>query len=93
MLFNNEKCQALTLDYVNEATGLELHQFKWLQNDELIGSLPLEWNWLVGEYPLDPNVKNIHYTLGGPYFDNYKDCDYAEYWNAMKDVVNSSAQL
>jgi len=40
MLLNNERCKALTLDYVNRATGLELHQFKWLQDDDLIGELP-----------------------------------------------------
>ena len=29
MMFNNSKCQNLTLDYVNTAHGLDLHQFKW----------------------------------------------------------------
>jgi hypothetical protein len=28
MLFNNTRCRALTPEYVNTATGLELHQFK-----------------------------------------------------------------
>lgn len=37
MLFNNTKCTALTPAYVNTASGLELHQFKWLESDELIG--------------------------------------------------------
>jgi len=40
MLMNCAKCKALTPEYVNGATGLELHQFKWLQDDSLIGSLP-----------------------------------------------------
>lgn len=48
MLFNNARCRALTPDYVNTATGLDLHQFKWLANDELIGALPDRWNYLVG---------------------------------------------
>ena len=48
MLFNNERCKALTPDYVNTATGLELHQFKWLGDDNLIGALPNRWNHLVG---------------------------------------------
>ena len=84
MLFNNDKCRSLTQDYVNSATGLELHQFKWLESDELIGSLPLEWNWLVGEYPKNNNAKNLHYTLGGPYFHDYRDTDYADDWNEVK---------
>jgi hypothetical protein len=80
MLLNCKKCTTLTPDYVNKASGLELHQFKWLENEELIGSLPLEWNWLVGEYPYKKEVKNIHYTDGGPWFDDYKDCDYSQDW-------------
>ena len=43
MLFNNEKCQALTADYVNTATGLELHRFQWLESDDLIGDIPHRW--------------------------------------------------
>ena len=80
MLFNNAKCTALTPDYVNSATGLELHQYKWLENEELIGKINEEWNWLVGEYEYNSNAKLVHYTEGGPYFKNYKNCDYAEEW-------------
>jgi hypothetical protein len=88
MLMNCKKCTRLTPDYVNKASGLELHQFKWLENEELIGSLPLEWNWLVGEYPYKEEVKNIHYTEGGPYFENYSDCDYSSDWyNVYNDIV------
>ena len=43
---------------------LELHQFKWLINDDAIGSIPLEWNWLVGEYDYNKDAKNVHWTLG-----------------------------
>lgn len=92
MLFNNEKCRALTPEYVNSATGLELHQFKWLGSDALIGDLPLEWNWLVGEYPKKNDVKNIHYTIGGPYFDDYKNCDYSEDWNEAYIRMKSCSQ-
>ena len=80
MLMNCKKCTTLTPDYVNKASGLELHQFKWLENEELIGSLPLEWNWLVGEYPYKEDVKNVHYTDGGPYFEQYNNCDYSSEW-------------
>jgi hypothetical protein len=80
MLFNNAKCTTLTPDYVNSATGLELHQYKWLENEELIGKIDEEWNWLVGEYEYNPNAKLVHYTEGGPYFKKYKNCDYAKEW-------------
>ena len=87
ILFNNAKCTALTPDYVNSATGLQLHQFKWLEGDDAIGELPAEWNWLVNEYDHNPDAKNVHFTDGGPYFDDYKDDDYAEEWFAMRDRV------
>jgi hypothetical protein len=80
MLMNCKKCTTLTPDYVNKATGLELHQFKWLESEDLIGSLPLEWNWLAGEYDFKEDVKNIHYTEGGPYFEAYSNTDYSQYW-------------
>ncbi len=80
MLLNNARCRALTPDYVQTASGLELHQFKWLEDEAQIGALPLEWNWLVGEYPANPNARIAHFTRGGPYFADYEDCDYAGEW-------------
>ena len=80
MLMNCKKCTQLTPNYVNSASGLELHQFKWLETENLIGNLPLEWNWLVGEYNYKEDVKNIHYTKGGPYFKDYDTCDYSTDW-------------
>lgn len=79
MLMDCSKCKTLTPEYVNTKSGLELHQFKWL-DDNLIGSIPLEWNWLVGEYPYKKDVHNIHFTEGGPYFKEYKNTEYANEW-------------
>ena len=79
MLMDCSKCKTLTPEYVNTRSGLELHQFKWL-DENLIGSIPLEWNWLVGEYPYKEDVHNIHFTEGGPYFKNYKNTEYANEW-------------
>lgn len=80
ILFNNAKCRTLTPEYVNTATGLELHQFKWLGNDNLIGELPHRWNHLVGYDAPSPDASLVHYTIGGPYFEEYKNCEYAEAW-------------
>ena len=87
MLMNCDKCSNLTPEYVNTATGLELHQFKWLENDGLIGELPLEWNWLVDEpgYHVKENVKNIHFTKGGPWFKEYENCSYSKIWNSYHE--------
>ena len=82
MLFNNARCSALTPEYVNRASGLELHQFKWLQSDELIGELPARWNHLVGYNAPRADAALVHYTLGGPYFAEYSACEYADEWRA-----------
>jgi len=87
MLFNNARCRALTPDYVNAASGLELHQFKWLQSDALIGALPDRWNHLVGYNPPRRDAAVVHFTQGGPYFDEYRDCEYSKEWFAERDAM------
>ncbi|WP_417527273.1 hypothetical protein [Marinomonas shanghaiensis] len=88
MLFNNAKCRILTPDYVNTASGLDLHQFKWLENDHLIGSLPMEWNHLVGYNEPNPNAKLVHYTIGGPYFTDYSNCEFSQaWWSEHEDML------
>ncbi len=80
MFFDNSECRILTPDYVNTATGLQLHRFEWLQDDQ-IGYLPLEWNWLVGEYAANyDKAKVLHYTLGGPWFPQHRYGPYADVW-------------
>ena len=89
MMFNNARCTALTPEVVSTETGLFLHQFKWLGNDDLIGSLPLSWNYLVGEHqPAMRTPELIHYTLGGPYFEKYRDCEFADLWRAELARLN-----
>jgi len=91
MVFNNARCRTLTPAYVNTAAGLELHRFGWT-DDASIGEVPLEWNWLVGEYARSASAKIVHYTLGGPYFDDYRDCDYAAEWRAEFESMRHTAQ-
>ena len=87
MLFNNAKCKALSVDYVNTASGLDLHQFKWLGDDRLIGALPDRWNHLVGYNAPRNDAALVHYTLGGPYFDQYANCEHAEHWRRERDAM------
>jgi hypothetical protein len=91
MLFNNAKCKALTADYVNTASGLDLHQFKWLHDDALIGELPQRWNHLVGYNPPRADAALVHYTLGGPYFAQYADCEYGAQWQRERDAMLRAA--
>jgi hypothetical protein len=85
MLFNNARCAALTPEYVSSASGLELHQFKWLATEDEIGALPQRWNHLVGYDAPDANAALVHYTLGGPYFPEYANCEHAQAWRDERD--------
>jgi hypothetical protein len=87
MLFNNARCRALTPEYVNTASGLALHQFKWLDSDDAIGALPRTWNHLVGHDAPDPGAKNVHYTIGGPYFREYAEVEHAHHWFAERRAL------
>ena len=89
MVFNCEhpKNKSLDLETVNTKPGSFLHRFQWLDDDE-IGDLSPEWNWLVGHYtePNDGKPKVLHYTEGGPWFENMRDCEYDHIWK--KEVIN-----
>ena len=87
MLMNCARCTALTPEFVNTATGLQLHQFKWLEGDQLIGDIPHEWNHLVGFDAPRPDASLVHFTIGGPYFDEYRDCEYSGEWFAERESM------
>ena len=89
VLWNCEhpKNKILTPDLLNKEEAKYLHRFSWLEDNE-IGSLPCEYNWLVGWYtePKDGTPKILHYTEGGPWFDGYRDCEYGDLWK--KELIN-----
>lgn len=84
MVFNcaHPKNARLTLEAVNSARGLDLQQFAWLEDDE-IGELPEAWNWLVGLRPEPEGVKNVHWTLGGPWLGDFSEAPYAREWHDL----------
>jgi len=81
---------ALTPELVNRETGSFLHRFQWL-DDALIGALPETWNWLEGwcSKPDDgaPNV--VHFTRGGPWFDEWRDVEFADSWLAEERALSA----
>jgi len=81
ILWNCEhpKHKILTPTFVSKQTGKYLHRFSWLEDDE-IGELPIEWNWLATEYDRNEKAKLIHFTLGTPCFKDYQNSDMAEIW-------------
>ena len=86
MLFDNAQCRALTPEYVNKATGLELHQFRWLEESQ-IGEIDPAWNHLVDEYAPNPKAKLVHFTRGGPWFAKFRHCEYAQEWREEMSLM------
>ena len=82
MLFNCDSfyTKKLTPEYVQEATGAHLHRFEWA-DQERIGELPKEWNWLPDEYGSNPDAKLLHYTLGTPCFHDFATSPMADEWH------------
>ena len=69
-----------TLDRVNRWRGLDLHQFRWL-HDEEIGTLSAAWNWLEGsENPTVRPPAAVHFTRGTPEMPGYEAVPYADEW-------------
>jgi hypothetical protein len=94
VLWNCEhiKNKVVTPEFVNSSEALELHRFTWLEDNE-IGELDVKWNWLVGEYDYPPkDVKNVHWTIGGPYFQEYKNTDFASEWFEERDGMTFCMQ-
>ena len=77
----------LTIDLANKETGSYLHQFKWLKDNQ-IGDLDERWNWLEG-WTSNHNNSNpfaVHYTRGGPWFDEWHDVEFAKEWLDERDL-------
>ena len=80
----HEANRYLTKEAVGFMKGSDLHAFSWLDN-KLIGDLPFSYNYIAGISPKLPPERGarpdvIHYTEGGPWFDECKDVPYAQTW-------------
>ena len=71
--------QTLTAGFVNSVPGRDLHSLSWLDDSD-IGQLDPEWNYLVGHSQTNHPPKIIHFTKGGPWFEEYKSVPYANLW-------------
>ena len=76
MLLNCEKLTLWTKENVETQTAKWLHRFETIP-DACIGEIPNTWN-VLDRY--DRNTRLVHYTEGGPWFDNYKDHPYGDIW-------------
>ncbi|RZC73943.1 hypothetical protein C5167_049426 [Papaver somniferum] len=71
-------CDFLYTTDIKELTEL-------IDDNSEIGSVPFIWNFLVGHNKVDENdpstqPKAIHYTTGGPWFEMWKNCEFADLW-------------
>jgi len=82
----------ITPDFIENSTGAELHRFTWLV-DDLIGDLPIEWNWLPDEFGENLNAKLLHYTLGTPSFIESSTVAMAQEWHRERILMNHSDQV
>ncbi|HZZ74232.1 MAG TPA: glycosyltransferase [Pirellulales bacterium] len=83
MLMN---CARLTLwskQAVETQSGAYLHRFQDIP-DEQIGELPKTWNTLDW---MDVKTKLIHYTNGGPWFEQYQNHPHAGIWYRYRDEM------
>jgi|TARA_B100001094_G_scaffold301090_1_gene327092 hypothetical protein len=95
VLFNcgHPSNKKLDLNLVNnpEITGAYLHRFSWLDDSE-IGQISHEWNWLTDWYEegKDGSPKALHYTEGGPWFENYRNCGWHSTWKIeLQEMMNN----
>lgn len=86
----------LTVDTVNLMSGNWLHNFRWLpeyRDRDLIGELPEKFNWLDHWSSTDIEPMNVHWTTGGPFFDDWIPANeyeniYADEWTSyLRDIT------
>ena len=82
----------LTVEMANTKPGGWLHAFQWLKPHE-IGELPEAWNWLEGSSPSEIHPKVVHFTRGGPWFEEYEQVAYAREWLAEQKLLASRVDL
>ena len=81
----------LTPQYVEQSSGSFLHRFSWLP-DDLIGDLPIEWNWLPDEFGYNKNAKLNHFTIGAPCFHEYATVSMGDEWHRERMLMNYCIQ-
>jgi hypothetical protein len=96
MLFNcgHPDIARLTPQAVNSVPASYLHQMRWTDNDS-IGALPAEWNWLEGSDERFPGAlpKAVHFTRGGPWLNQWRAVRFSELWFAERDALRAECVL
>lgn len=86
MLFNCEKCQILTPEYIEDAKN-KLFDFAWT---EFVGEFPSVWNWCVPYAGETDRAKLYHFTQGTPNWRETRGTPHDFIWNeAYKATIRS----
>src|SRR6185437_165707 len=93
MLFNcdHPSVRSLTAEVVNRESGAYLHRMQWVADGD-IGALPDAWNWLEGwnKKPASGTPNAVHFTRGGPWFEQWQNVDYGDLWIAERSMLKSA---
>ena len=81
----------LTPEFIMKASGADLHRFTWLDENR-IGELPKEWNWLPDEFGPNPDAKLLHYTLGTPCFHEFATTPQGDEWHRERMLTEYCQQ-
>ena len=87
----NHPNKRLTPEYIMKSTGAHLHRFEWIDEDR-IGELPPEWNWLPDEYGPNTDAKLLHYTLGTPSFHEFATTPMGNEWHRERILTEYCQQ-
>ena len=81
MLFNcdHRDCKSLTPSVVSNQSPKYLHRMEWAE-DESVGAIPWDYNYLVGYYSFTEKPRALHFTDGGPWHKDTVDVEYADEW-------------
>jgi lipopolysaccharide biosynthesis glycosyltransferase len=86
MIMNCARLTLWTKEVVETQTGAFLHRFDGI-DDALIRDIPMTWNTLDW---MDESTKLIHYTSGGPWFEECRDHPYGAIWLDWRDRFRAS---
>lgn len=87
MVFYNPACRMLTPEWIDNEANNPFKLETWAKG---IGSLPKEWNHLVGYDAPNPKAKLVHYTMGVPVWPETKSCEFSKEWGVFAKHMMST---
>lgn len=78
-------------EVVNTESGRWLHNFGWITDHKRIESISEQWHYVPNHSEKNTsNIGSIHYTEGGPWFKDYRNCRYGDiWWKEYNDYLKS----